>query len=152
MTKKHLILTILSVIILFGISIYLGRPGPEIEVTYQKTASDKIEDAISEGKVDVIKTYYKMDDGTYTVENYSVVYKDRVELVGNPGGSKTVTLVVLTNIEEVTFDEAWQDVMESDEYNTVLNPKESIVVAMRIKNSDENNSPIYITNLPVGGH
>ena len=52
-------------------------------------------------------TYYKMSDGTWQKDNIS--YKYRLEISGRmPNAVKDSTFVYLSNLESITFEQAWK--------------------------------------------
>lgn len=53
------------------------------------------------------KTYYEMSDGTWQCDDYS--YKYRLVITGRRAtAQKDSTFVYLSNIEDITFDQAWK--------------------------------------------
>lgn len=74
-------------------------PGHDTVRTYEVTDPDLVEKYIDEDKIVTIEKYYEMVDG------YS--YKYRLEISGRMGGAvKNSTFVYLSNIEEISFDQA----------------------------------------------
>ena len=54
-----------------------------------------------------MKTYYKMDDGSWQVDGHT--YKYRLELKGRMSNAAVdSTFVFLNNIETITFEQAWK--------------------------------------------
>ena len=54
-----------------------------------------------------MKTYTEMDDGTWMCDNYT--YKYRLEISGRmPNAAADSTFVWLSNIEEISFDQAYK--------------------------------------------
>lgn len=54
-----------------------------------------------------MKTYYKMDDGTWQVDGHT--YKYRLEIKGRMHNAAVdSTFVFLSNIETITFEQAWK--------------------------------------------
>ncbi len=57
--------------------------------------------------IDGFETYYKMSDGTWKCNDLS--YKYRLEISGRmPNAVKDSTFVYLSNLEEITFEQAWK--------------------------------------------
>ncbi len=54
-----------------------------------------------------VKTYYEMSDGTWECEGH--IYQYRLEIKGTmPNAETSSTFVFLSNIENITFDQAWK--------------------------------------------
>ena len=54
-----------------------------------------------------LKTYHEMSDGTWECEGY--IYQYRLEISGRmPKASVDSTFVYLSNLETITFEEAWK--------------------------------------------
>ena len=54
-----------------------------------------------------LKTYYEMTDGTWMCDDH--LYKYRLEIHGRmPNAAEDSTFVYLSNIEEITFDQAYK--------------------------------------------
>mgnify|MGYP003310107101 CR=1 FL=1 len=54
-----------------------------------------------------MKTYYKMDDGTWQVDGHT--YQYRLEIKGRMHNAAVdSTFVFLSNIETITFEQAWK--------------------------------------------
>lgn len=54
-----------------------------------------------------LRTYYKMSDGTWECDGYT--YKYRLEIDGTmPNAVKETTFVYLSNIENISFEQAWR--------------------------------------------
>lgn len=110
----------------------LGLPGcsqkeasvvKSYEVTDSETAFEKDE------LVTVVK-YYEMSDGTWKTDDYT--YRYRLEITGRMGGAaKDTTFVFLSNIEEITFEQAWKASGLSSDMNDYFEPGDAKLVALR---------------------
>ncbi len=77
---------------------------------------------------DMGKTYTEKD-GVYLLDNRE--YKYKIELTGRtPNAVKDATFVVLTNNEEVTFDEVSWSILSSSS-NDFLNPDETVIIDIK---------------------
>ena len=76
-----------------------------------------------------MKTYYEMTDGTWRCDDH--LYKYRLEINGRiPNAVVDSSFVYLSNIEEITFDQAYKAAgisRNSDEY---FSPEEAVLVEM----------------------
>lgn len=77
---------------------------PSIVKTYKVTDSDT---AFEDDELVTMVKYYEMSDGTWKTDNYA--YQYRLEITGRMGGAeKDSTFVFLSNIENITFEQAWK--------------------------------------------
>ena len=54
-----------------------------------------------------LRTYYEMSDGTWECDGYT--YKYRLEIKGTmPNADVSSTFVYLSNIENISFEQAWK--------------------------------------------
>lgn len=75
------------------------------------------------------KTYYEMSDGTWIAEDYVYAYK--LVISGRiPNAAKDSTFVYLSNIEEITFDQAWKASGYSSNYSDYFGPEEAVLVEL----------------------
>ena len=76
-----------------------------------------------------MKTYYEMTDGTWMCDDYS--YKYRLEINGRmPNAAVDSSFVYLSNIEEITFDQAYMAAGVSSDSNDYFSPEEAVLVEM----------------------
>lgn len=76
-----------------------------------------------------LKTYYEMSDGTYSCEDH--VYKKRLEITGRiPNAAKDATFVILSNLDEISFEEAWLNLLSSSSKD-FFDVKDAVTVDMR---------------------
>ena len=76
-----------------------------------------------------MKTYYEMTDGTWMCDDYS--YKYRLEINGRmPNAAVDSSFVYLSNIEEITFKQAYMAAGVSSDSNDYFSPEEAVLVEM----------------------
>ena len=76
-----------------------------------------------------LKTYYEMTDGTWMCDDH--LYKYRLEIHGRmPNAAEDSTFVYLSNIEEITFDQAYKAAGISSNSDDYFSPKKAILVEM----------------------
>ncbi len=86
---------------------------------------DSIKDTITGN----MKTYSQMDDGTWQCEGYT--YKYRLEINGRmPNAAKDSTFVYLSNIEEISFKQAYMAAGFSSNMEDYYSPEEAVLVEM----------------------
>ncbi len=55
----------------------------------------------------ILIEHYEMSDGTWKTDEYT--YKYRLEITGRMGNAvKDTTFIFLSNIEDITFEQAWK--------------------------------------------
>ncbi|MBR5996337.1 MAG: hypothetical protein IK026_07185 [Eubacteriaceae bacterium] len=76
-----------------------------------------------------MKTYYEMDDGTWMCDDYS--YKYRLEIKGRmPNAAVDSTFVFLSNIEKISFEQAYRAAGVSSYSGDYFSPEEAVLVEL----------------------
>ena len=79
-----------------------------------------------------MKTYYEMHDGTWLCGD--VIYKYRLEIKGRmPNAAVDSTFVYLSNIEEITFEQAYKAAGVSSNSEDYFSPEEAVLVEMNVR-------------------
>ena len=95
--------------------------------TYEKTDSADIVKNMDTSQMIVINTYHKLSDGSYSCCGYN--YKYRIEVSGRLNNAKhDSNYVILSNTENITFDEAWKASGLSSNTNDYFKPENAIIV------------------------
>lgn len=77
-----------------------------------------------------IATYYKMSDGSWQVNGQS--YEYRLEISGRmPNAAVDSTFVYLSNIENITFEQAWKAAGFSSNTADYFSVDEAVLVEMQ---------------------
>lgn len=77
-----------------------------------------------------MNTYYELHDGTWMCRDYA--YKYRLEISGRmPNAAKDSTFVYLSNIEEISFEQAFKAAGISSSTEDYFSPEEAVLVEMR---------------------
>ena len=98
--------------------------------TYEVTDPDLSDQYFAEDKPLTIVKYYEMSDGTWQTDGYS--YKYRLEITGRMSGAvKDSTFVYLSNIQEISFEQAWKAAGLSSNMDDYFDPEEAVLVAMK---------------------
>lgn len=88
-----LFLTLASVLLLAGCT--------------QNKEQASVVNTYEEGQESVYTTYYELSDGTWKTDEYT--YRYRLELTGRLNGAeKDTTYVILSNSDDITFEQAWK--------------------------------------------
>lgn len=77
-----------------------------------------------------LKTYYEMTDGSWTYDDYS--YKYRLEIKGRLTNAVCDSVYVyLSNIPDISFEQAWKASGLSSNTNDYFSPEDAILVEMK---------------------
>lgn len=77
-----------------------------------------------------MKTYYEMSDGTWQFDGYT--YKYRLEISGKmPNAVKDSTYVYLSNLENISFTQAWKAAGLSSNTEDYFALEEAVLVEMK---------------------
>lgn len=92
-------------IILMSLSMFGCSPKePSVVMVYEVTDS---EHAFENNEMVTMVQYYEMSDGTWKTDDYT--YQYRLEITGRMNtANKDTTFVFLSNIEDITFEQAWK--------------------------------------------
>lgn len=76
------------------------------------------------------KTYSQMSDGTWQCDGYS--YKYRLEISGRMNNATAdSTFVYLSNIEEISFEQAWKAAGLGSNTNDYFSKEEAVLVDLK---------------------
>ncbi len=75
--------------------------------TYEVTDAELVEEYFDKGEFVNMVKHYKMSDGTWKTDTHT--YKYRLEITGRMNAAvKDSTFVFLSNMEDITFEQAWK--------------------------------------------
>ena len=113
----------LMLLSLFGCS----QKEPSVVKTYEVTDSEL---AFENDELVTLVKYYEMSDGTWKTDDYT--YRYRLEITGrNNAADKDTTFVFLSNIEDITFEQAWKASGFSSNMDDYFDEEDAKFVAMR---------------------
>ncbi len=113
----------LMLLSLFGCS----QKEPSVVKTYEVTDSEL---AFENDELVTMVKYYEMSDGTWKTDDYT--YQYRLEITGrNNAADKDTTFVFLSNIEDITFEQAWKASGFSSNMDDYFDEEDAKFVAMR---------------------
>lgn len=102
----------------------------QIVKVYEVTNEKKVEEYQTEDKLVTVVRYYEMDDKTWRTDQQ--LYKYRLEITGRmSGAAKDSTFVYLSNLEEISFDQAWKAAGFSSNTADYFDVKDAILVACK---------------------
>ena len=98
--------------------------------TYEVTDPDLSEEYIAEGKLVTMVKYYEMINDTWQTDEHA--YKYRLVITGRMNGAaQDSTFVYLSNLEEITFEQAWKAAGLSSNSEDYFAPEEAVLVAIK---------------------
>lgn len=97
---------------------------PDANGTEQVIVKD---DTAKEGK---LKEYSENHDGTFEADG--IIYKYKLDISGRmPNASKNTFFVYLSNLENITFEQAWKAAGLSSNSNDYFDVKDAVLVEWR---------------------
>lgn len=123
--KKIIRITLITLMLLslFGCS----QKEPSVVKTYEVTDSEL---AFENDELVTMVKYYEMSDGTWKTDDYT--YQYRLEVTGRMNNAdKDSTFVFLSNIKDITFEQAWKASGLSSNMNDYFKEEDAKFVAMK---------------------
>ncbi len=98
--------------------------------TYEVTESELIDGYFENNKLVTIAKYYEMSDATWKTDDCA--YQYRLEISGRMNNAaEDNTFVYLSNIKDITFDQAWKASGLSSNMNDYFKEEDAKLVAMK---------------------
>ena len=123
--KKIIRITLITLMLLslFGCS----QKEPSVVKTYEVTDSEL---AFENDELVTMVKYYEMSDGTWKTDDYT--YQYRLEVTGRMNNAdKDSTFVFLSNIKDITFEQAWKASGLSSNMDDYFKEEDAKLVAMK---------------------
>ena len=129
--KKHykVMLIVLSLMVLL---VGCGNSSASNTVvnTYDVTDMAHIEENMNNGVLVTSVRYYEMSDGMWKTDSHS--YKYRLEITGRlANAAKDSTFVYLSNIKDISFEQAWKAAGLSSNLDDYFDEKDAVLVATK---------------------
>lgn len=103
---------------------------PSVIKTYEVTNSEFVEEYFENDKLVTMVRYYEMSDETWKTDDYT--YQYRLEITGRMNNStKDSTFVFLSNIKDITFEQAWKASGFSSNMDDYFDEEDAKFVAMK---------------------
>ncbi|MGN0643220.1 MAG: hypothetical protein ACI4JJ_08730 [Huintestinicola sp.] len=105
---KKIVILIMIMTLMIGFSgCSESENDPAVINTFTQTPEDMIEDKMNNSEEVILLSYNEMSDGTWQANGYS--YKYKLEISGRlSNAEKDTTYVILSNIDDITFEQAWK--------------------------------------------
>ena len=112
-----------------GVGDAQSQKEPSVVKTYEP--SEAVEEGAESDDFVIMVKHYEMSDSTWKTDTHT--YQYRLEITGRMGGnaSKDSTFVFLSNIEDITFDQAWKASGLSSNMNDYFNEDDAKFVGMK---------------------
>ena len=123
--KKIIRITLITLMLLslFGCS----QKEPSVVKTYEVTDSEL---AFENDELVTMVKYYEMSDGTWKTDDYT--YQYILEVTGRMNNAdKDSTFVFLSNIKDITFEQAWKASGLSSNMDDYFKEEDAKFVAMK---------------------
>lgn len=128
--KAALVLVIVCVLGLCGCS----KGEPHVVKTFEATPEELIEEYVNDSKEVTAVTYYEMSDGTWKLEDNDYTYKYKLVITGRLNNAAAdITYVILSNIEDITFEQAWKASGLSSDTKDYFKAEEAVFVGSRVE-------------------
>ena len=101
-----------------------------LQKNYEVTNSEFVEEYFENDKLVTMVRYYEMSDETWKTDDYT--YQYRLEITGRMKNStKDSTFVFLSNIKDITFEQAWKASGFSSNMDDYFDEEDAKFVAMK---------------------
>ncbi len=102
----------------------------EVVNTFAATPEELVSELIEQGAEVTTQTYYELSDGTWKTDDCA--YQYRLVVTGRLHNAvKDTTYTILSNIEEITFDQAWKASGLSSNTEDYFSAEEAVFVAIQ---------------------
>ena len=103
---------------------------PYIIGIYEETSDEMIQECLENNMWLVLVEYYEMSDGTWQAGDHT--YQYRLEISGGwDSAVKDIAYVYLSNIENITFEQAWKAAGLSSSMSDYFDEEDAKLVAMK---------------------
>ena len=124
--RKWMLLLLLSLWLLNGCA-----QGKEAQVvkTYPQTALEEAQGAAARDEMLILQTHYEMDDGTWKTQEHTYAY--RLVITGRLHNAvEDTTYIVLSNNQDITFDQTWKASGLSSNLEDYFRPEDAVIVGI----------------------
>lgn len=102
-----------------------------IKNTFEETPLDLMEEYVENSKEVITTTYYEMSDGTWKTDERT--YQYRLVITGRlNNAAKDITYIILSNIENISFEQAWKASGLSSNSDDYFKVEDAVFVATKI--------------------
>ena len=128
---KKILFGVLALMAAFGILGCSQNRETAVRNTFKQTPSHLVEDYVKNSKDVISVTYFEMNDGTWRTDDYAYTY--RLVITGRLNNAeKDITYTILSNIENISFEQAWKASGLSSYRGDYFNPEDAVFVATKM--------------------
>lgn len=139
MKKRKIVLSIMIAVCTMFSLYGCSQKEPSVVKTYEKTDSEQ---AFENDEPIIMVKHYEMSDGTWKTDEYT--YQYRLEITGRMNNAvKDSTFIFLSNIEDITFDQAWKNAGFSSNMDDYFDVEDAKFVGFGASTVDDSED-IYI--------
>lgn len=103
---------------------------PAVRNTFEETPPELSSEYTENYREITLKTYYELSDGTWKADGN--VYKHKLVLTGRLNNAvRDITYTILSNMEDITFDQAWKASGLSSNSEDYFDVKDAVFVAIK---------------------
>lgn len=127
---KKIIIVFLALICTAGvISCSHSQAEPYVVSTIEATPEEKVQEYINDSKEVIAITHYEMSDGTWKTGEHT--YKYKLKITGRSHNAVCdTTYIILSNIEDITFEQAWKASGLSGNSKDYFNVEDAVFVGI----------------------
>ena len=128
MKKRKIVLLIIIAVCTMFCLYGCSQEEPSVVKTYEKTDSGQVS---SNDEPVILVEHYEMSDGTWKTDTHT--YKYRLVISGRMNNAaKDSHFVFLSNLEEITFDQAWKASGFSSNMGDYFDPSDAVIVGHKL--------------------
>lgn len=127
---KKWLLCVAACLLTLGIAGCVRGGEPSVKKTFEATPAELSETYVEKGEEIVFSTYYEMSDGTWQTGGRT--YRHRLVITGRLHGAvKDTTYTLLSNIEDISFEQAWKASGLSSNLDDYFAVEDAVFVAIQ---------------------
>ena len=108
-----------------------GNAYPAHKSLYEPTPIDQIDTKYDNEEFVITKLHYETLDGEWVSDGYT--YKYRLEITGRMNNdAKNTTYIVLSNTEDITFNQTWKASGLSSNMADYFDPADAVIVGHKL--------------------
>lgn len=128
---KKMVLCLVLFVLAVGICGCSQSNETTIKNTFEETPLDLMEEYVENSKEVITTTYYEMSDGTWKTDERT--YQYRLVITGRlNNAAKDITYIILSNIENISFEQAWKASGLSSNSDDYFKVEDAVFVATKI--------------------
>ena len=128
---KKIRICMTAIIFLLGMAGCSASESAEIVTSFEQTPSTLVEEYVASSKEVTFIPYYELSDGTWKTDQYA--YKYKLVITGRlSNAAKDITYTLLSNTEDISFEQAWKASGLSSDTNDYFKTEDAVFVATKM--------------------